>query len=314
MIKRMIVKSDGFNLIGRIKSKMPHNYRTRGVRSWKSKKFDEYYYEAQYNGISENDLPDYIQQRFWDEADDIINDTIDDEEFQILYDNFQNRLHKRFIRYRDKLLMNDWNYFVTFTYDNDKETAEGFEKRLIIAFNNLAKRNGWKVVGGWENGELNGRSHFHAFIYVPEGCMVGELESRSRYSYKRHRMEFYVDNTYFSERFGMSDWIAITRNDIMDGGLVGYLVKYVLKSGRRLFYSRRIPNEIEMDVDTETDVILSYKDYDYDGCIVKYVLSQTEAFAQSLFNLSIDFNVAVNLDGSFCGFCDDVNKVLIVNT
>ena len=127
-------------------------------------------------------------------------------------------------------------------------------------------------------------------------------------------MEFYVDNTYFSERFGMSDWIAITRNDIMDGGLVSYLVKYVVKSGRRLFYSRGIPNEIEMDVDTETDVILSYKDYDYDGCIVKYVLNQTEALAQSLFNLSIDFNVAVNLDAAFCGFCDDINKVLIVNT
>ena len=310
MIKRMVVTTDGINYIGRVKTKRPAGYRVRGVQSWKSKKFDESFYDAQDSNVIQKDLPNYIQERFWDDAEDIINDTIDDIEFEVLYDSFQNRLHKRLVRYRQKLLMNDWSYWVTFTYDNKKETPEGFEKRLIIAFNNLAKRNGWRIIGGWENGELEGRLHFHAFVYVPEGQMVGELVNCSRYSYKRHRMEYYVDNTYFSERFGMSDWIKINREDVVSGGLANYLVKYVVKSGCKLFYSRGIPSDFVTEVDTEKDVLLSFRNYG-----VKHILMNVKngmKGLQMLFNMDIDYTDAFVFDENTTGFCDDESKLVTI--
>ena len=311
MLKKMYVMTDGFNLIGRVKQKAPFYYGTRAGRSVKSKKFDEYYYEAQYNCIPDKDITNYIQFRFMEEAEDIIEDSIDEVEYEELYKNFQNRLHKRLVRYRQKLLMNQWSYFVTFTYDDKKETAEGFEKRLKIVFNNLAKRNGWRVVGGWENGELGGRVHFHAFVYVPGGQMVGKLVNCSRYSYKRHKMEYYIDNDYFMERFGMSDWIAVTREDLTCGGLVSYLVKYVVKSGRKLFYSRGIPGEVMIDVDTE-DVLMSYYQHGFKHVLdAKKLAAQLKLAAMSF--LDIDFDTSdLDEDGALedgdgvirFGFCE----------
>lgn len=309
MITKMLVKSDGYNLIGRIKTKKPINRPVRGVRSWKSKKFDEYYYEAQGNKIDKKDLPNYIQQRFWEDANDICEDTIDDKEFEVLYDNFQNRLHKRIVKCREKILLNQWSFWVTFTYEDEKETVENFEKRLITCFNNFAKRNGWFVAGAWENGELGDRLHFHAFIYIPEGQMVGELYSASRYSYKRRRMEYYIDNTYFKERFGMSDWIAISNESLADGRLIDYLVKYITKTGRRLFYSRGIPNEFEMEIDTDTDVLMSYNNFG-----IKYLLNKVKngmEGLQAMFS-SLDYSDCFELDASFCGFCNDEYKVVTI--
>ena len=316
MKKKMVVKTDGINYIGRVKTTKPQNYRVRGVRSEKSKKFDKYMAEARNKKMSEKDIPNYIQERFWEEAEDIIEDTIDQKEFEELYKNYKNRLHKRLDRYRNKILLNDWSYWVTFTYDDEKETEESFEKRLIITFNNLAKRNDWYIVGGWENGELEGRSHFHAFIYVPEGQMVGQLETRSRYSKKRRRMEFYVDNTYFADRFGMSDWIKIDRSDVVNGGLLHYLVKYTVKSGRKLFYSRGIASEFETEIDTDTDVLISYNDHG-----VKYILRNIQEKAQQFANVlnnflmgDIDYSEAFVFDENRVGFCDEAGLVVTIHT
>ena len=318
MLKKMIVTTDGVNFIGRLKGSAPSYWKTRGGRTIKSRKFDKYYYEAQYQNVPDKDIPNYIQMRFMEDADDIINDSIDDVEYMDLWKNFQNRLHKRLVRYRQKLLMLNCNYFVTFTYDDKKESAEGFEKRLLIAFNNLAKRNQWKVVGGWENGELEGRTHFHAFIHVPEGQMIGELELRKRYSYKRHKMEYYLDNTYFAERFGMSDWIKVDRSDIVSGGLADYLVKYVVKSGRKLFYSRGIKNELELDIDTD-DVLLSYYNHGF-----KHILNPT-AFMDRLKaedrekysflgfeQFELNYNSCFEFDVDFSGFTESFEKCPIV--
>lgn len=313
MIKKMIVTTDGVNLIGRVKQSAPAHWKTRGGRSEKSRKFDKYYYEAQYAGIPEKEIPDYIQMRFIEDADDIINDALDDVEFEELWKNFQNRFHKRLKRYKEKICMNEWNYFVTFTYDNKKETAEGFEKRLIITFNNLAKRNGWKVIGGWENGELEGRSHFHAFIHVPEGQMVGELIPSKRYSYKRHKMEYYTDNSYFQDRFGMSDWIAVTKENLISGNLVSYLVKYVIKSGRKLFYSRGIANELELEVDTD-DVFMSFYHHGFKHVLnAKKVLSDVKAAYISLFEYEgFEYHDFEDSDSCFCGFTEDIMKCPVV--
>ena len=324
MKKKMVVKTDGINYIGRVKTTKPQNYRVRGVRSEKSKKFDKYMAEARNKKMSEKDIPNYIQERFWEEAEDIIEDTIDQKEFEELYKNYKNRLHKRLDRYRNKILLNDWSYWVTFTYDDEKETEESFEKRLKITFNNLAKRNGWRIIGTWENGELEGRLHFHAFIYVPEGQMVGQLETRSQYSTKRRKMEYYVENTYFFERFGKSDWVEINRADVVDGARVRYLIKYTIKSGRKLFYSRGIASDIEIDVDTDTEVIMSFNNHglkyflrDVAEKVEQAARERRVQFAKLVDSFSesdIDYSEAFVFEESRVGFCDEAGLVVTIYT
>ena len=64
--------------------------------------------------------------------------------------------------------MNRWNYFVTFTYDPKKHTAESFNKKLRKCLSNLHTRRGWKYMGVFEEGFENGTLHFQALLYVPK--------------------------------------------------------------------------------------------------------------------------------------------------
>ena len=74
-----------------------------------------------------------------------------------------------------KCNLNGFNYFVTFTYSDEKLTAERFYNKLRAYLKNKVRRNGWKYYGVWEgiNGEK--RLHFHALMYIPQGTMPGEL-------------------------------------------------------------------------------------------------------------------------------------------
>ena len=46
-------------------------------------------------------------------------------------------------------------------------------------------------------------------MYIPQGAMVGELEAHNDYSTKRHKREKSIQNSFFNERFGRSDFDAI---------------------------------------------------------------------------------------------------------
>lgn len=56
-------------------------------------------------------------------------------------------------------------------------------------------------------------------------------------------------------------WKAIDHNDLRGGHLKGYLKKYLTKSGNRIYYSRGIPSELEVDIDIEKDVFGMFYNY-----------------------------------------------------
>ena len=72
---------------------------------------------------------------------------------EFLQENFKRKRHNfnarknRFIR---KCSINGMNYFVTFTYDDEKMTAEQFKKKLRTYLRNKVNRKGWKYFGVWE--------------------------------------------------------------------------------------------------------------------------------------------------------------------
>ena len=243
-------------------------------------------------------------------AEDIIDDTISEEECRAYYNNFLNRRHKQNKLYEEKLFMLKPNYWTTFTYDDKKETAETFEKRIMMVFNNLSARKGWKVIGGWENGEEGDRSHFHAFIFVPKGQMIGELVCKRRYSRKKRKVEYYTDNTYFFDRFGISDWVSIDKKDLLSGRLRKYLVKYMFKSGRRLFYSRGIPNEIELDIDTDNDVFMSYYNYGVHHLLNQEIFTNDRLFSIEEENEEDTF--IFDSESLYVGFNDNVLELATV--
>ena len=114
----------------------------------------------------------------------------------------------------------------------------------------------------------------------------------------------------------MSDWIKIDRSDVVNGGLLHYLVKYTVKSGRKLFYSRGIASEFETEIDTDTDVLISYNDHG-----VKYILRNIQEKAQQFANVlnnflmgDIDYSEAFVFEENRVGFCDEAGLVVTIHT
>ncbi len=141
----------------------------------------------------------------------------------------------RRIRLTRKVNLQDFNFFVTFTYNGELHTEESFRKGLKKTLANFASRKGWKYVGVWERSPKKQRLHFHGLFYIPSGTMPGLIVEVNDYSLSSHRRQITHQNTYFNERFGRSDFEEIEDN-VMLGKSVAYIMKYLEKTGERIVY------------------------------------------------------------------------------
>ena len=144
-------------------------------------------------------------------------------------------------------LQRDWNFFCTFTFSDKLHTEETFRKSLRNTLKHLVARKGWKHIGVWERGGKTGRLHFHGIFYIPPGGMVGELTETRDYSTKDHCMQTAHQNTYFLGRYGRNDFQALGSPVEVQHSL-GYLMKYIEKSGERLIYGGKLPTYFVSDV------------------------------------------------------------------
>lgn len=154
--------------------------------------------------------------------------------------------YKRYTRlWRKVHLQSEWNYFVTFTYDDTKLDEVQFKKKLRNALKHAVNRNGWKFIGVWERSPEKQRLHFHGIFYIPQ--MIGEIVEVKDYSTKSHRMQTTYQNTHFLKEFGRNDFKAIDiPNDITQS--VKYLLKYIEKSGEKLVYGGKLPTYFKSDI------------------------------------------------------------------
>lgn len=152
--------------------------------------------------------------------------------------------------------LQEWNYFCTFTYDSALHTEETFRKKLSNCFKHLSSRKGWKHIGVWERSPTKQRLHFHGIFYIPENAMIGSLEEMQDYSTKTHNMQITYQNTHFKSMFGRNDFEPLcTKQDLYWS--VGYIVKYLEKSGEKRVYSRGLPTYFKSDI-LEEEVICRY--------------------------------------------------------
>lgn len=169
-------------------------------------------------------------------------------------------LYKRKKRFMRKAYLNEWNFFCTFTFDSRKMSEEEFKVRFRRCLSHFHSRRGWKYMGVWERGEKGNRLHFHALMYIPEGEMVGVLFEEEYYDKKSHSRKVAHRNTFFDMRFGKSDFKVLSKEEMKHGGVLGYLLKYLQKTGEKIVYSRGILTEMLLPL-TEDDLIVKFVNY-----------------------------------------------------
>lgn len=124
-------------------------------------------------------------------------------------------------------------------------------------------------MGAWERGELGERLHFHALTYISEGKMPGELEEHEDYSTKRHRREKSIQNSFFNERFGRSDFSAV-KNAYEVGDSIKYMLKYISKNDEKVVYSRGLKTYLISDI-LDEDILCKMGDEEHG---FKYILAR----------------------------------------
>ncbi len=249
-------------------------YRSQTVHTGNSKSpadidiaFDSLYAEATKRGLRDSkidkSLTNFIRSKIsllfpnYPDLDDFIADKIRRK---------KHNLAVRKKRFRRKAYLNKWNYFVTLTYDDKKQTAETFRVKLRKCLSNLHTRHGWRYMGVFECAPDTGRLHFHCLIYVPDGEMVGNIAENRDYSTAQGKMQTTYINDFFAERFGRNDFMQLSESELKHGHTLEYILKYIGKSNERIIYSRGIPTEIYKRL-TDSDIVTDFVDY-----VTKYVL------------------------------------------
>ncbi len=165
----------------------------------------------------------------------------------------QRNLICRRIRLTRKINLQDFNYFVTFTYNDALHTEDSFKKGLKKTLANFGSRKRWKYVGVWERSPKKQRLHFHGLFNIPDGTMPPLMIEVNDYNFNTHRRQITHQNTYFNDRFGRSDFETIKDNSTL-GSAVAYIMKYLEKTGEKIVYSKGLPQYFISDIMDE-DII-----------------------------------------------------------
>ncbi len=156
---------------------------------------------------------------------------------QINIDRLNRNLIERKKRLARKINLGVWNYFCTFTYDDEKHTEESFKKKLSDCFKKMCYRNGWVYIGVWERSPKNNRLHFHGVFNIPDSGMVGELTELNDFNIAKKSRKKTLQNSYFEKRFGRNDFSPINSKS-PKGTAAAYLMKYIGKTDERVVYSK----------------------------------------------------------------------------
>ena len=224
--------------------------------------FEYLYSEAQQLDVA--DIKAYVRKGFDEACSDVPGI---DEFLTKKFAKLERNLWLRKKRFRRKAYLNEWNYFVTFTYNDELHDEESFKAKLRKCLSNLHTRRGWNYMGVWERSPEEKRLHFHCIMYIPDGQMIGNLYERRDYSTRQHKMVVTHPVDFFETRFGRCDFEKLGKGQLRHSNQLNYILKYLEKTNERIVYSRGIPTEFYLDVNFEHDVAAEFIDY-----VLKFVL------------------------------------------
>ena len=246
------VYNDGSSFIAQpvFKSKKARNIR-EPIETETDLIFDKLYSNVD-NSLSESEISEYLVHELClhfgsTNSKRLIEDYVVKKLKDIKRNLYARR--KRFLRKVNLVNFEKYTpYFVTFTYDDEKQTPESFEKKLRKCLSNLHSRKGWLYALVDELGELGQRLHFHGIIFVPPGEMVGNFAIKKQYSTKKGEWTERNENDFFS-KFGNNDFVCLSENRSEFRRRAEYVVKYIGKTGNKVIYCRGMPSELIEDMD-----------------------------------------------------------------
>ena len=155
-----------------------------------------------------------------------------------------------------KINQQQFNFFVTFTFDDKLHDEESFRKALSRCLQHFSSRKGWRYIGVWERAPDTQRLHFHGIFCIPEGALPGRNEEVRDFDTRARKMRTTYHNDFFGKRFGRNDFKPIDHAAEVPQA-IRYLTKYLEKTGEKLVYSRGLYRYFVTDVMDE-DVICPY--------------------------------------------------------
>jgi len=148
-------------------------------------------------------------------------------------DRKRKNLIRRRMRFVRKALNQEFNYFVTLTYDDKKHTEDSFKKAVKKQLQNFVTRKDWRYMGVWERGKKTNRLHFHGLFYIPEGTLSGEFVVTRDYNFKKHTVRTVQQSSFFLDRFGRNEMEELDGGPLF-GHALAYILKYLEKTGERI--------------------------------------------------------------------------------
>ena len=266
------IYNDGGHYVGTLFYRSGFRHSTGySEREDKNVYFDSLYDTATQLGYVRSERTDFIRTG-------LLKNFTDCDIDEYISDRIKKKLHNLYVRkkrFRRKAFLNKWNYFVTITYDDEKQTEESFRKKLRKCLSNLHTRRGWKYMGVFERAPETNRLHFHALVYVPVGEMLGRITELRDYSTAQGKMQITHSNSFFGNFFGRNDFEEITESELRHGNALNYILKYIEKTGERIVYGRGIPTAIVKKV-SDGNVITDYIDYVRKFIFFDNVISQDD--------------------------------------
>ena len=165
-----------------------------------------------------------------------------------------------------KINQQQFNFFVTFTFDDKLHDEESFRKTLSRCLQHFSSRKGWLYIGVWERAPETKRLHFHGIFYIPEGSLPGKNEEVRDFDTRARKMRTTYQNDFFGKKFGRNDFKPIDHVSEVPQA-IRYLTKYLEKTGEKLVYSRGLYQYFVTDIMDE-DIICPYGENDK-----KFILS-----------------------------------------
>ena len=175
-------------------------------------------------------------------------------------------LVRRRMRFVRKALNQEFNYFVTLTYDDKKHTEESFKKAVTIQLRHSASRKGWRYMGVWERGKKTNRLHFHGLFYIPEGTLSGGFEVTRDYNFKKHTIRTVIQSSFFLDRFGRNEMEELDKGPLF-GHALAYILKYLEKTGERITCSRGLYMYFYSDIQGD-EVLCKYSEDEQDNKLI----------------------------------------------
>ena len=162
----------------------------------------------------------------------------------------------RKVRLWRKINQQQFNFFVTFTFDDKLHDEESFRKTLSRCLQHFSSRKGWRYIGVWERAPDTRRLHFHGIFCIPEGTLLGRNEEVRDFDTRARKMRTTYQNDFFGKKFGRNDFKPIDHSSEVPQA-IRYLTKYLEKTGEKLVYSRGLYRYFVTDVMDE-DIICPY--------------------------------------------------------